>query len=103
MRFGHFVLDRQAHKLRHVDGEPVALSPKEYDLLKFMVERAGRALSRAEIMDGVWGYDSAVTPRSIDRFVTTLRKKVESDPAHPEFIETIREFGYRFRPQQGGT
>ena len=97
LRFGRYVLDRQAHKLRRSDGEAVALSPKEYDLLKFLVERSGRALSRAEIMDEVWGYDSAVTPRSIDRFVTALRKKLEANPAEPEFIETIREFGYRFR------
>jgi len=97
LHFGEYALDRQAHKLRRTNGEAVALSPKEYDLLKFLVERSGRALSRAEIMDGVWGYDSAVTPRSIDRFVTALRKKLEPNPAEPAFIETIREFGYRFR------
>ncbi len=97
LSFGGYILDRQAHKLRCSNGEAVALSPKEYDLLKFLVERSGRALSRAEIMDEVWGYDSAVTPRSIDRFVTALRKKLETNPAEPEFIETIREFGYRFR------
>lgn len=97
LSFGEYILDRQAHKLRRSDGESVALSPKEYDLLKFLVERSGRALSRAEIMDEVWGYDSAVTPRSIDRFVTGLRKKLEANPAAPKFIETIREFGYRFR------
>ena len=98
LSFGDFILDRPAHKLRRKDGETVPLSPKEYDLLLFLLEREGRALGRAEIMDGVWGYDSAVTPRSIDRFVRALRKKVEPDPARPVFIETIREFGYRFRP-----
>jgi len=97
LRFGEYVLDRQAHKLRRSNGETVALSPKEYDLLKFLVEQAGRALSRSEIMDEVWGYDSAVTPRSIDRFVTALRKKLSTSLAEAEHIETIREFGYRFR------
>ena len=96
--FGDFVFDRGAHKLRRKQsGEVLELSPKEYALLSFFIEHAGRALSRGQIMDGVWGYDSAVTPRSIDRFVTTLRRKIEVDSAHPEFIETIREFGYRFR------
>ena len=96
--FGDFVFDRGSHKLRRKESREVLdLSPKEYALLDFFVEHVGRALSRDQIMDGVWGYDSAVTPRSIDRFVTTLRRKLEADPAHPELIETIREFGYRFR------
>jgi len=97
LAFADFVLDRAAHKLRRQgDGSEVLLSPKEYLLLKYLVERAGRALSREDIMDGVWGHDSAVTLRSIDRFVTTLRRKIGDDPVHPELIETIREFGYRF-------
>ena len=73
------------------------LSPKEYELLDYFAANTGRALSRDEIMDAVWGYDARVTTRSIDRFVTTLRKKIETDPQAPEHIETIREFGYRFR------
>ncbi len=96
-RFGRFVLDRDAHKLRGADGAAVALSPREYELLDYFASRAGRALSRERIMDDVWGYESRVTSRTIDRFVTTLRKKIETDPAHPWHIETIREFGYRFR------
>lgn len=97
-QFGEFLLDRRAHKLRGAEGHPVSLSPKEYDLLVCFVEHAGRALSREDIMDEVWGYDARVTSRTIDRFVTTLRKKIEPSPAEPRFIETIREFGYRFRP-----
>lgn len=95
--FGAFTLDRRSHKLRDAEGRPVDLSPKEYDLLVYLVEHAGRALSRDQIMDGVWGYDARVSSRSIDRFVTTLRKKIEPDPSSPTHIETIREFGYRFR------
>jgi len=95
-RFGDFVLDRPSRSLRRIGGEAVELSPKEYGLLDFFCQRAGRALSRDEIMDEVWGYDSRVTSRSIDRFVTNLRKKIETDPGHPR-IETIREYGYRFR------
>ena len=81
------------------NGEVVALSPKEWDLLRFLVTNARRALSRDTIMSTVWGYDCAVTPRSIDRFITMLRHKIEPEPAHPRFIQTIREFGYRFDPE----
>lgn len=94
--FGDFVLDRRSRVLRRTGGTGVELSPKEYGLLDYFCRRAGRALSRDEIMDAVWGYDSRVTSRSIDRFVTNLRKKIETDPGHPR-IETIREYGYRFR------
>ncbi len=95
--FGEFRLDTRAHKLRGREGTPVKLSPTEYDLLAYFLRHPGKALSRAEIMDAVWGYGNTVTSRSVDRFVTGLRKKIESDPANPVFIETIREFGYRFR------
>ena len=94
-QFGDFELDRFSHKLRKGDGTPVKLSPKEYDLLAFLTEHSGEALSRQRIMDSVWGYDSQVTFRSIDRFVTTLRKKIET--GSKKHIETIREFGYRFK------
>ncbi len=95
--FGGFVLDRRARILRKAGGGRVELSPKEYALLDFFSRHPRRALSREAIMDEVWGYDARVTLRSIDRFVTTLRRKIESDPVRPH-IETIREFGYRFRP-----
>lgn len=95
--FGDFVFDRGSHSLRTFAGDPVELSPKEFGLLDCFTSHLGRALSRDTIMDEVWGYDSRVTTRTIDRFVTTLRKKIEADPAHPRHIETIREFGYRFR------
>jgi DNA-binding response OmpR family regulator len=97
VRFGGFVFDRGSHCLRTAAGIPVELSPKEFGLLDCFTAHPGRALSRDTIMDEVWGYDSRVTSRTIDRFVTTLRKKIEPDPARPRHIETIREFGYRFR------
>jgi two-component system alkaline phosphatase synthesis response regulator PhoP len=96
-RFGGWLLDLGARELRpESGGEAVALSPKEFELLGFLAERSGRAQSREAIMNGVWGYGCSVTPRSIDRFVTTLRKKVEPSPEHPQFLVTVREFGYKF-------
>jgi DNA-binding response OmpR family regulator len=104
VRFGEFLLDGAARELRRGGGvgELVALSPKEYDLLEYMTARAGRALSREMIMNGVWGYDQVVTERSIDRFITALRKKIETNPRSPEFIQTVRGFGYRFNGAEGG-
>ncbi len=99
--WGDCRLDLAAHTFTRA-GKPIALSPKEWDLLKFLVTNAGRALSRDTIMSSVWGYDCSVTPRSIDRFVTMLRHKIEPEPAKPRFIQTVREFGYRFDPQGNG-
>jgi DNA-binding response OmpR family regulator len=94
-RFGDYTLDISADRLTR-DGAEVPLTPKESGLLKFLTANAGRALTRDEILRRVWGYDVFVTTRSIDRCINTLRKKIEPDPAHPTFIKTIREIGYRF-------
>lgn len=95
VQFGKFQLDFAARKLRGEDNQSIKLSPREYELLAFLIRHEGEARSREQIMDSVWGFGARVASRSIDRFVTTLRKKIESRPG--EFIETIREYGYRFR------
>jgi DNA-binding response OmpR family regulator len=96
-RFGDFVLDIPAGKLVK-DGREIKLSPKEFRILELFVKRPGRALTRDEILNVVWGYNCFITPRSVDRFVTTLRSKIDPDPHNPTFIHTIREIGYRFEP-----
>ena len=98
LRFGDFTLDRGARELRHASEGVVELSPKEYELLEYLCSKPGNACSRDEIMAAVWGYDALVTLRSIDRFVTTLRKKIEPNPSSPRFLLTIREYGYKFHP-----
>jgi DNA-binding response OmpR family regulator len=95
--FGGLRLDIPARRLT-LKGREIELSPKEFSLLEFFVRKPGRALTRDEILNAVWGYDCVVTSRSIDRFVTTLRNKIEPDPARPVFIHTIRQIGYRFEP-----
>jgi DNA-binding response OmpR family regulator len=95
--FGDCCLDVPARKLVR-DGKEVKLSPKEFKLLEFFVKRPGRALTRDEILNLVWGYDSFVGPRTIDRFVTTLRTKIEPDPHNPVYLHTIREIGYKWEP-----
>ena len=97
--FGCYRLDISARRLTR-KGKEIELSPKEFDLLAFFIKRQGRALTRDEILNAVWGYDCIVTPRSIDRFVTTLRDKIEPDPSKPVFIHTIRQIGYRFEPPE---
>ena len=95
IEFGRCSLDFMAHKL-HRNGKEVILTAKEFRLLEFFVKRAGRALTRDQILDGVWGNDIMVNDRSVDRCVTTLRAKIEEDPRHPIHIQTIRDIGYRF-------
>lgn len=95
--FADFTLDIPARKLTR-DGHEVKLSPKEFRLLEMFLKRQGRALPRDEILNVVWGYDTFVGSRTIDRFVTTLRNKIEPDPHHPIYVHTIREIGYKFEP-----
>ena len=93
--FGAYRLDLPAHKLFR-DNAEVILTAKEFRLLEFFLQRRGRALTRNHILDGVWGDEVIVTDRSVDRCVTTLRAKIETDPHDPVFIRTIRDIGYRF-------
>jgi DNA-binding response OmpR family regulator len=97
IEFGECRLDLTAHKLFRQDAE-VTLTSKEFQLLQYMATRPGRALSRREILDGVWGSSVIVTTRSVDRCVTTLRSKIEPNPKKPSSIKTIRDIGYRFEP-----
>jgi DNA-binding response OmpR family regulator len=94
-QFGGCKLDLTAHKLFKDDKE-VALTTKEFRLLEFLARRPGRALTRDQILDGVWGKDIIVNDRSVDRCVTTLRAKIEVDPHYPVHLQTIRDIGYRF-------
>jgi DNA-binding response OmpR family regulator len=93
--FSDFRLDIPSRKLTH-NGNEVKLSPKEFNLLELFLKKQGRALTRDDILNSVWGYDCFTGSRSIDRFVTTLRNKIEPDPHNPVFIHTIREIGYKF-------
>ena len=95
LNFGSCHLDRTAHKLFR-QGQEVTLTTKEYRLLEFFLSCPGRALTRDQILDAVWGNDLVVNDRSVDRCITTLRSKIEADPARPTLIQTIRDIGYRF-------
>ena len=95
--FGQCLLDLASHKLTR-GGVEMPLTTKEFRLLEFFVRRPGRALTRNDIMNHVWGRSVIVTSRSVDRCVTTLRGKIEPIPRQPAHIHTIRDIGYRFEP-----
>jgi DNA-binding response OmpR family regulator len=95
VRFGELELHLDSRKLLRNGGE-VELTAKEFKLLAYFVSHQGRALARNDVLDAVWGRSVFVTPRSIDRCVTTLRAKIEPDPRRPKYIRTIRDIGYRF-------
>ena len=82
---------RQAYR----DGEPVDLSPKEFDLLLALVDAKGAVRSRSELMREVWGYEASVLSRTVDTHVAELRRKLEVDAANPQLIVTVRKTGYR--------
>jgi two-component system alkaline phosphatase synthesis response regulator PhoP len=75
----------------------IPVSPREFDLLVYLLRNTGRALNREEILNKVWGHDYYGTARTIDNFVTKLRQKLEKDPENPKHILTVRGHGYKFQ------
>jgi two-component system phosphate regulon response regulator PhoB len=93
LRFGEIVVDLTSHRV-HVGGEEVALRPIEYKLLTYFLSQPRRVLSRAELLEAVWGVDSEAGTRTIDTQIRRLREKLG---AHAECIETVHRFGYKLR------
>jgi phosphate regulon transcriptional regulator PhoB len=81
-----------------LDGEPVGLGLREFELLKFFVQYPQRVFSRTQILDLVWGQDIYVEPRTVDVHIRRLRQRVEKDDANPTLILTVRGVGYKFSP-----
>ncbi|MGY1726258.1 winged helix-turn-helix domain-containing protein [Geodermatophilus sp. SYSU D01062] len=79
-----------------VDGEPVALPLKEFDLLELLLRNAGRVLTRGQLIDRVWGSDYVGDTKTLDVHVKRLRAKIEPDPANPKHLVTVRGLGYKF-------
>lgn len=94
---GDAVIDFKSFTARTGERE-VRLSTKETMILRVLAERAGEVVSRADILDRVWGYDAFPTTRTIDNFIVRLRRILEPDPASPRYIHTIRGMGYRLTP-----
>jgi len=95
LRVGDVVLDSERHEVT-VRGEIVQLPLKEFELLALLLLNAGRVLTRDTLIDRVWGSDYVGDTKTLDVHIKRLRSKVESDPANPVRIVTIRGLGYKF-------
>jgi two-component system alkaline phosphatase synthesis response regulator PhoP len=93
--FGDVRVDfRRADVVR--GGRPVPLSALEFKLLGYFIAHRGELLTRDELLDNVWGYDATPVTRTVDVHVSSLRQKLEHNPAHPQFILTVHRLGYKF-------
>jgi two-component system, OmpR family, response regulator RegX3 len=88
-------VDRVRHEVR-VDGSLVELPPKEFELLAYLVEHAGRVLTRGQLIEEIWGSDYVGDTKTLDVHIRRLRTRVEGDPKEPVRIQTVRGVGYRF-------
>lgn len=88
-------MDIERHQIT-VRGEPVKLALKEFELLELLLRNAGRVLTRGQLIDRVWGPDYVGDTKTLDVHVKRLRAKIESDPANPVLLQTVRGLGYRF-------
>jgi len=95
--FGHVTLDRDNRRVS-VQGTEVALSAKEFDLLCFLALPPGRPRTREEILNNVWGWDFEGSPRTVDNFIRSLRRKLEPVPSDPRHILTAHGVGYKLQP-----
>ena len=93
--FGEIEVDlRRASATR--GGETIALSTREFELLRYFIEHRGAAISRDELLSNVWHYDAGTTTRTVDVHVAWLRQKLEDDPKRPQWIMTVHGLGYKF-------
>lgn len=94
---GRIELDTMSHEVR-VDGTPIPVRPKEFELLGYLMSHPHQVLTRQAILDAVWGHDYDGQSRTVDVHVRWLREKVERDPSQPECIVTVRRVGYKLIP-----
>lgn len=94
--FGGLEVDFTTYEAKK-KGKPVNLTALEFDLLHFLIEHKGQVMSRNSILDEVWGRDVYIQPRTVDKHIGELRKKLEEDPSNPEFILGVRGVGYKFK------
>lgn len=95
-KFGSIRVDFRGTQVTR-DGAPVYLTAREFQLLRYLLERAGTTLSRAEILREVWGYEGGTFSRTVDVHIASLRQKLEDMPKKPKWIVTVPGLGYRFQ------
>lgn len=94
-RFGDIAIDFKRAEVKRGNA-PVEMSAMEFRLLQFFIENRGTVHSRDDLLDAVWGYDAMPTTRTVDVHIAWLRQKLEENPRHPQYIQTVHGMGYKF-------
>jgi two-component system response regulator VicR len=97
LRFGAAEIDFRSYEAR-LGGKPVEMTRKEFAVLRFLASRAGQVVTRDDLLNEVWGYESYPSSRTVDNHVAGLRAKLERDASQPEHIKTVHGVGYKFIP-----
>ena len=92
---GRVRMDVERH-IVSVDGEPISMPLKEFDLLEYLLRNAGRVLTRGQLIDRIWGADYVGDTKTLDVHVKRLRSKIEASPSRPKHLVTVRGLGYKF-------
>jgi DNA-binding response OmpR family regulator len=93
--FGEVELDFKKYTARK-NGQALDLSAREFEILRYLIRRRGEIVTRDQLLDEVWGYDSTPVTRTVDNHIARLRQKIEQDPSEPRHIVTVHRLGYRF-------
>jgi DNA-binding response OmpR family regulator len=97
LRFGQVEVDFRRY-VAHRSGRSVEMTRKEFALLRFLAARQDTVVTRDELLNKVWGFDSYPVTRTVDNHISSLRAKLETDPARPAHIQTVHGVGYKFVP-----
>jgi DNA-binding response OmpR family regulator len=95
LRFGGVEIDFRSYEARR-DGETIEMTRKEFAILRFLAAHPGEVVTRDDLLNEVWGYESYPTSRTVDNHVAGLRAKLERDTSQPEHIKTVHGVGYKF-------
>ena len=98
--FGSFRVDIRQRQVTR-DGKPIYLTAREFQLLRYLIERPGSTIPRDELLRSVWGYRAEMFTRTVDTHVFSLRKKLEENPKSPELFLTVSGVGYKFLGRDG--
>jgi len=99
IRMDGLVIDPERFEVQ-LAGTRLDLTPKEFELIRFLAKSPGRVLTRDFLLENIWGYEYIGDTRTVDVHIRHLRQKIESDPANPIYIETVRGIGYKFKEKR---
>jgi DNA-binding response OmpR family regulator len=95
VKIGQLTIDADRRQVT-IEGTPIALTAREFDLLSFFAKHPGRVFTRGQLLDQVWGYAHEGYEHTVNTHINRLRRKLEDDPSHPKYILTVWGVGYRF-------